>query len=128
MAVALLAGAAAADATVVYWANAGANSLSYENLSTGTGGTVATGSATISAPLGVAIDPATGRIYWANRQAGTISWANLDGSGGGDLPTAGAVVDQPDSMRDRSRCQQDLLGQRSGHRRRAAWESRVRQP
>ena len=34
-----------------------------------------------SAPFGVAIDPATGKLYWADYTAGAIRVANLNGAG-----------------------------------------------
>jgi DNA-binding beta-propeller fold protein YncE len=60
------------------------------------GGTLNTGSAAVSVPNGLAIDPAAGRIYWGN-SIGTwsISYANLDGSGGGNLNTGAATVKYP---------------------------------
>jgi hypothetical protein len=85
---------ASATADRVYF---GTNSsISYAELDGSGGGNLPTGEATISAPRGVALDPAAGRIYWANGE-GTfrISWANLDGSGGGDLPTGKAPVNWP---------------------------------
>jgi sugar lactone lactonase YvrE len=40
-----------------------------------------------SSPLGVALDPSTGRIYWADSTAGTIRVGNLDGTGAQNLFT-----------------------------------------
>lgn len=86
----------ASGAERVYWANYAHNKISYANADgTGAGGDLNTTGATVSAPLGTAVDPATGRIYWANSGASKISYANLDGSGGGDLDTSGATVSDP---------------------------------
>lgn len=50
----------------------------------------------MGAPVGVAIDPARGRIYWANFNSWKISFAKLDGTGGGgQLPTTGAILNKP---------------------------------
>ncbi len=58
--------------------------------------TVVTTGATVSGPLGVALDPAADRVYWSDdSSADRLSWANLDGSGGGDLDTTGATVSFP---------------------------------
>ena len=73
----------------IYWADQGANKISFANLSGIGGGDVPTGTATVSTPSGVAIDPVAGTIYWANQGGGQISFANLNGSGGGDLNTTG---------------------------------------
>jgi DNA-binding beta-propeller fold protein YncE len=87
--------ALAADA--IYWSNAASNTISFANLDgTGGGGQLSTAGATLSTPLGVAIDPAANKIYWANFTNSTISFANLDGTGGGgQLSTAGATVSGP---------------------------------
>jgi hypothetical protein len=42
---------------------------------------LATGTATLAKPAGLAIDEATRTLYWANRGAHAISFAKLDGSG-----------------------------------------------
>jgi len=87
---------AARAADRVYWANLGADKISFANLDgSGGGGDLSTGGATVSGPIGVAIDPAAGRIYWANTGTDAISFANLDGSGGGDLSTSGATMSNP---------------------------------
>jgi hypothetical protein len=46
----------------------------------------------VSTPLGLAVDPAAGRLYRANATGNKISFANLDGSGGSDLATPGATL------------------------------------
>jgi DNA-binding beta-propeller fold protein YncE len=79
----------------VYWTNYNAGRISFANLDGGGGGDLATGGATLSTPLGAAIDPASGRIYWANHGAEKISFANLDGSGGGDLATSSSTAIAP---------------------------------
>jgi DNA-binding beta-propeller fold protein YncE len=80
----------------LYWANAGANTISFASLGAGPGGTLRAPGATFSAPGGVAVDPATGKIYWAN--SNSIGYAELNGSGGGRFDTKGAVVDQPNDV------------------------------
>lgn len=79
----------------VFWANRETFTISFANLD-GTGGAdLATGSASVVAPFGTALDPAAGRIYWPNYEGNTISFAELDGSGGGDLSTGSATVSGP---------------------------------
>src|SRR5215211_1808083 len=94
---ALPASARAADA--VYWANFFGNEISFASLDDTGGGDLTTTGATVDGPLGVAVDPAAGRIYWANSSPeilpGKISSTSLDGAGGGDLTTTGATVDGP---------------------------------
>ncbi len=71
-------------------------SIQFLDMNGGGGGALNTGSATVAAPDGLAIDPATRKIFWANDTIpGAISFANLNGSGGGDLNTAGATVEGP---------------------------------
>jgi hypothetical protein len=84
----------------IYWADAGAEKISFANLDgSGAGGDLDTTGATVEGPVGVAIDPMEGKIYWANSSVSTgnkISFANLDGTGGGgDLDTTGATVSSP---------------------------------
>ncbi len=78
-----------------YWTNyAGANTISFANLdgSGGAGDLTITGT-TVSEPMGIAIDPAAGKLYWANYGNNTIfSYANLDGTGAADITTTGADV------------------------------------
>src|SRR5262245_25329368 len=45
----------------IYWANDTNNTISYSNLDGSSGGTLNTGSAAVSVPNGLAIDPAAGR-------------------------------------------------------------------
>ena len=87
----LAAGARAADS--VYWSD-GAG-ISHAALNGSGGSDLSTSGATVSGPIGVALDPAAGRVYWANMEAQNISYANLDGSGGGNLNTTGAYVMNP---------------------------------
>jgi hypothetical protein len=80
----------------IYWANSGANRISFARLDGSDGGDLVTTGATVDGPAGVAIDSSEGgRIYWANRNADRISFADLNGTGGGDLATTGATVDGP---------------------------------
>jgi len=77
----------------IYWSGLGNDKISFANLDgSGGGGDLYTGAATVSEPLGLAIDVAAGRIYWTNDGAPHISFAYLDGSGGGDLNTSGATT------------------------------------
>jgi hypothetical protein len=80
----------------IYWANQGANTISFANLDgSGGGGDLDTTGATVNNPEGVAIDSANGKIYWANFEDFThpISFANLnDKGGGGDLNTPSGGV------------------------------------
>ena len=52
----------------------------------------------MTAPEGVAIDDATGRIYWADQGASKISFANLNGIGGGDVNTGQRTVATPSGV------------------------------
>jgi hypothetical protein len=102
-ATALVVAPAAHGSDRIYWSNFDIGKISYANLDGSGGGDLATGAATVDGPMGIAIDPAAGRIYWSNwgyknyiAGRGTkISWANLDGSGGGDLDTGDATVEGP---------------------------------
>lgn len=104
-ATALAAAPAAHGSDRIYWANFDINTISFANLD-GTGGDdLDTGAATMDGPMGMALDPAAGRIYWANwglsgnvGEGTTISYANLDGSGGGDLATGSATVAGPHGL------------------------------
>jgi DNA-binding beta-propeller fold protein YncE len=97
--------ASAAHATDrIYWSNYDNDTISYANLNGSGGGQINTTGATVDGPMGLAIDPAAGRVYWANwgNPGGTgvtISYANLDGSGGGgNLPTGNATVLGPHGL------------------------------
>ena len=98
----------------VYWANTNAingilGTISWANLDGSGGGDLNTTGATAgcgpnpppSPPgpckaLGLAVDPAAGKVYWSDFGAvNKISFANLNGSGGGDLNTTGATVSDP---------------------------------
>jgi hypothetical protein len=91
-------------ANTIYWTTPyNANKIYFGNLdgSTTSFGEVTTTGATVSAPWGIALDPAAGKIYWANYGIGTgtkISFANLDGSGAGDLATGAATVYGPSGV------------------------------
>jgi trimeric autotransporter adhesin len=69
----------------IFWANYGADSLSYADLDgSGHGEDLDTGATAVNNPSATALDPAAGRIYWANSSGvDTINYANLDGTGGG---------------------------------------------
>jgi DNA-binding beta-propeller fold protein YncE len=93
---ALLSATSAFAVDRVYWAGYGNDKISFANLDgSGAGGDLNIGAATISEPLGVAIDIAAGRIYWTNDAAPNIGYAYLDGSGGGDVNTAGVTSVNP---------------------------------
>ncbi|HEX5609761.1 MAG TPA: hypothetical protein VFX45_06695 [Solirubrobacterales bacterium] len=73
----------------LYWADTGANKLSFANLAGG-GGILDIDPDAISGPIGVAIDAASQRIFWANVGVDdTIGVAQLNGSGGTKLTPAG---------------------------------------
>lgn len=83
----------------IYYTNEGANTISFLNADGSSGGNLNTGTATVEAPDGLAIDPASRKIFWANDSIpGAISFANLDGSGGADLNTTGATVEGPSGV------------------------------
>jgi DNA-binding beta-propeller fold protein YncE len=64
----------------IYWSDASnPGSIRVANLD-GTG-TAASLVGSEALPVGVAIDPATGKIYWADASSGDIRVGNLDGSG-----------------------------------------------
>jgi len=86
---------AAAQADSIYWSTDGDNSISFANLTGGSGGNLGTPGTSVNEPGGVAINAATSTIYWANYAHNTISFASLNGSGGGNLNTAGATVNNP---------------------------------
>jgi hypothetical protein len=83
----------------IYYTNEGANTISFLNPDGSPGGNLNTGSASVQAPDGLAIDPASRKIFWANDAIpGAISFADLDGSGGADLNTTGATLDGPSGI------------------------------
>ncbi len=83
----------------IYYTNEGANTIGFLNPDGSPGGNLNTGTATVQAPDGLAIDPASRKIFWANDAVpGAISFASLDGSGGGDLNTAGATLEGPSGV------------------------------
>jgi hypothetical protein len=67
----LLAAACARGADRVYWTNFAGDSISDEDLAGGSGGGVATGTATVEDPDGLAFDPAAGTIFWASALPGS---------------------------------------------------------
>ena len=112
--VCLLAPSAQAD-NRVYWANYDVDvdpmvpdpadhSISWANVDGSGGGDLRVTGAPVNGPMGMAMDPAIGKIYWADWGADgsgtgtTISWANLDGSGGGQLPIASGMVNGPHGL------------------------------
>jgi low density lipoprotein-related protein 2 len=83
----------------LYYTNEGANTISFLNPDGSPGGNLNTGAATVEAPDGLAIDPASRKIFWANDTIpGAISFAGLDGGGGGDLNTGAATVEGPSGV------------------------------
>ena len=83
----------------IYYTNEGANTISFLNPDGSPGGNLNTGSATVQAPDGLAIDPSSRKIFWANDDIpGSISFASLDGSGGADLNTTGATLEGPSGV------------------------------
>ncbi|HEY7257231.1 MAG TPA: YncE family protein [Solirubrobacterales bacterium] len=83
----------------IYYTNEGANTIGFLNPDGSAGGTLNTGTATVQAPDGLAIDPASRKIFWANDDIpGSIGFASLDGSGGADLDTTGATLDGPSGV------------------------------
>jgi hypothetical protein len=84
----------------LYFTNEGNDTISFVNLDGSGGGPLNTGTATVAAPDGLAIDPGSRRIFWANNvdPGGAISFANLDGSGGADLNTGLATVKDPSGI------------------------------
>jgi DNA-binding beta-propeller fold protein YncE len=95
----------------IYWANWGdviddpgqpdnehgtGMTIGWANLDGSGGGTLTvTGTATVTGPHGIAIDPVARKLYWTNVNNNTIDVSNLDGSGSAVLNTTGATVDQP---------------------------------
>ena len=70
--------------------------ISFANLDGSGGNNLSTTFATVDAPFGVALDPATKRLYWSNDEGTVaISFTSLNGFGGGDLKTLGAPANGP---------------------------------
>jgi hypothetical protein len=91
-------GGAAIDpvARRIYWAGTNAAKISWASLDGGGGGDLTTTGATTTKALGLAVDPALGKVYWSDFGAtNKIAFAKLDGSGGSDLNTTGATVSDP---------------------------------
>src|SRR5947209_440546 len=77
----LMASAAASAADRVYWSSfVSSGEIRVGNLN-GAGTPADVFATTESAPFGVAIDPAAGKLYWANNNSGKIRVGNLNGSG-----------------------------------------------
>src|SRR5438067_188926 len=77
----LMASAAASAADRVYWSSfVSSGEIRVGNLN-GAGTPADVFATTESAPYGVAIDPAAGKIYWANNNSGKIRVGNLNGGG-----------------------------------------------
>jgi DNA-binding beta-propeller fold protein YncE len=87
--------AVTASAGRIYWANQGADKISFANLNGTGGGDLTISGATVGSPQGVAIDDAAGRIYWGNLAVDMISFANLDGTAGGEVVTPDASEQLP---------------------------------
>ena len=94
--------ATAHGADRVFWANnvpdeQGGDKISFANLDGTGGGDLDTDGATVNRPMGLALDPAAGRVYWSNccELPRGISFADLNGSGGGDLDTTGLGLFTP---------------------------------
>ena len=79
----------------IYWANGVGNKISWARLDGLGGGDFNTGTATVAAPVGIAVDVAAKKIYWANYSGNKISFAKLDNTGGGDLNIIGTTVNAP---------------------------------
>jgi DNA-binding beta-propeller fold protein YncE len=92
--------ASASAASRAYWADSGANRISFANLDgSGAGDLNTTGTATLNEPYGVALDLTRGKIYWTNGSGNTISFANLDGSGASaNLSTAPITPSNPQGL------------------------------
>ena len=92
--------ASASAASRAYWADSGANRISFANLNGSGGGDVNTsGTATVDGPYGMALDLTRGKVYWTNSNINTISFANLDGSGGSaNLDTAPIAPSNPQGL------------------------------
>jgi DNA-binding beta-propeller fold protein YncE len=91
---------AAFGASSVWWTNFN-DKISSTNLDgTGTGANFTPQApGVLSGPLGLAIEPATGKIYWPNYFTPySINVGNLDGSGSGQLDTGTANVVQPEGV------------------------------
>lgn len=93
--------ASRASADQIFWANSN-NTISVANTD-GTGGKdIGTTGATAILPIGLALDPAAGRIYWANFGGGfggaPISSASLDGGAGANLQVGAATAFAPNGV------------------------------
>lgn len=81
----------------IYWANLGTQTIDYAELNGSHAGVLESGTgptphlATVSNPLGLAIDPVARTLYWANNRGHTISLAYLDGSGSQNLQDTGST-------------------------------------
>src|SRR5262249_40293457 len=95
-AAALLLPAAADAADSIYWSNLGFGSndgsVRAGPLAGSSAGPAQDLFAGEGSPVGVALNPAAGKIYWANQTGGTIRAGNLDGSGSpSDLFSGGSA-------------------------------------
>ena len=87
----------------IFWANAGAtgtgaNTIEFAALNdSGAGGTLSTTpiTAQLNDPMGVAIDPAAGKLYWGNFGGQTIGVANVNNSGATFVNTSGETPNGP---------------------------------
>jgi DNA-binding beta-propeller fold protein YncE len=92
----------ASAADTIFWANDGNNKISSAKLD-GTGGSdLSTEGASTILPIGIALDPAAGRVYWANFGGGLlgapISSISLAGGAGADLPVGEANATAPNGV------------------------------
>ena len=96
----------------IYWANNGADKISYAALD-GSGGAdlSITPTGAISGPYGLGINPVLRRLYWANATGNNLASAALDGSGVAVLPNARATHTNPTGIAGRPGVQPPLLGQ-----------------
>jgi DNA-binding beta-propeller fold protein YncE len=96
---AAVAAPAASAASSVYWTNLTSDTISFLNLDgTGMSTNITPSPHGASGPVGVAIDPETGKIYWASYYENSIDVANLDGSDSGELDTGLANVVHPEGL------------------------------
>jgi DNA-binding beta-propeller fold protein YncE len=83
----------------VYWANIGAQTISFARLDGSGGGDLFPTGNGNDALLSFALDRAGGRFYWANYDASFnesyLVYRSLDGTTSGTVPTSGAIIDRP---------------------------------
>jgi hypothetical protein len=80
----------------LYVAASGSNQILWVSTDGSGAGVLATGSAPVESPAGIAVDPGTQTVYWANSvKAGSIGYASVSGGRGGTLNTTGASIESP---------------------------------